>query len=129
MIANQTTIALDKIYHLKIYLSAMQDTTPTLPMLQILIALVDEDRHGYGILLEIERRTGTRLGTGTLYTTLQRLQAKRLIEETEKRPDPADDDARRRYYRLTSAGRDMAERESTRLERVVEMARAKALLS
>ncbi|HSF14997.1 MAG TPA: helix-turn-helix transcriptional regulator [Vicinamibacteria bacterium] len=103
--------------------------TPTLPMLQILLALVDGDRHGYGILLEIERRTGRRLGTGTLYTTLQRLLAKKLIEETDKRPHPADDDARRKYYRLTRTGREMAERESTRLERVVEMARAKALLS
>ncbi len=100
----------------------------TLPMLQILLALADEDRHGYRILLEIEERTGTRLGTGTLYTALQRLMSKRLIEETEERPAPDLDDARRRYYRLTPAGREAARREASRLAGVVRMARAKELL-
>jgi len=101
----------------------------TLPMLQILIALADEDRHGYGILLEIEKRTaGVRLGTGTLYTAIKRLLAKGLIEETEERPAPDLDDARRRYYRLTSAGRKAAREETGRLAGVVRMARAKELL-
>ena len=101
----------------------------TLPMLQILIALADEDRHGYGILLEIEKRTaGVRLGTGTLYTAIKRLLAKGLIEETEERPAPDLDDARRRYYRLTAAGRKAAREETGRLAGVVRMARAKELL-
>jgi len=101
----------------------------TLPMLQILIALADDDRHGYGILLEIEKRTaGFRLGTGTLYTALKRLLAKGLIEETEERPAPDLDDARRRYYRLTPEGRKAARDETTRLAGVVRMARAKELL-
>ncbi len=101
----------------------------TLPMLQILIALADEDRHGYGILLEIERRNaGVRLGTGTLYTAIKRLLAKGLIEETEERPAPDLDDARRRYYRLTPAGRKAARAETGRLAGVVRMARAKELL-
>lgn len=101
----------------------------TLPMLQILIALADEDRHGYGILLEIEKRNaGVRLGTGTLYTAIKRLLAKGLIEETEERPAPDLDDARRRYYRLTAPGRKAAREETGRLAGVVRMARAKELL-
>ncbi len=101
----------------------------TLPMLQILLALVDEDRHGYGILLDIERSGGARLGTGTLYSAIKRLMVKGLIEETQERPDPELDDARRRYYRLTPAGREAAESEASRLQQVVGVARAKALLS
>lgn len=104
--------------------------TLTLPMLQILLALADEDRHGYAILLEIEKQTGgVRLGTGTLYSAIKRLVEKGLIEETEERPAPDLDDARRRYYRLTARGRDAAAREAARLDRVVGVARAKALLS
>jgi DNA-binding PadR family transcriptional regulator len=101
----------------------------TLPMLQILLTLVDEDRHGYGILLDIERRGGRRLGTGTLYSAIKRLITKGLIEETEERPDSALDDARRRYYRLTPTGRQAAESEASKLEQVVGVAREKALLS
>lgn len=100
----------------------------TLPMLQILIALADEDRHGYAILLEIEKRAGARMGTGTLYTALKRLLTKGLIEETEERPAADLDDARRRYYRLTPAGRKAAREETGRLAGVVRMARAKELL-
>ena len=102
----------------------------TLPMLQILLALVDEDRHGYGILLDIEKRTdGTRLGTGTLYTAIQRLLTKGLIEQAEDRPRRELDDARRRYYRLTDEGRKAAELEASKLQRVVGMAREKELLT
>lgn len=103
--------------------------TLTLPMLQILLALVDEDRHGYGILLDVERRGGGRLGTGTLYTAIQRLMTKGLIEESEERPDPELDDARRRYYRLTKAGRQAAASEAAKLDGIVAVAREKALLS
>ena len=102
----------------------------TVPILQILLSLVDEDRHGYGILLEIEKRTsGTRLGTGTLYTALKRLLGKGLIEEAADRPAAELDDARRRYYCVTVAGREAAEREAARLARVVGMAREKEILS
>jgi DNA-binding PadR family transcriptional regulator len=97
-------------------------------MLQILIALVDEDRHGYGILLEIEKNGGSRLGTGTLYTALRRLLGKGLIVETEERPAPELDDARRRYYRLTALGRESARAEAARLATVVGMAREKEVL-
>lgn len=104
-------------------------STLTLPMLQILLALVDEDRHGYGILLEVEKQSGARLGTGTLYTAIKRLIDKGLMEETDRRPAPDLDDARRRYYRLTDSGREAASVEAERLDRVVAMAREKELLS
>ena len=100
------------------------------PVFHILLALAEEERHGYGIILEIERRTegAVRLGTGTLYTAIKRLLAQGLIEESAERPDPRLDDQRRRYYRLTSRGREVVIQEARRLETLVSHARAKKLL-
>ncbi len=97
----------------------------------ILVSLVDGDRHGYGMLQEIERRTGdgVRLGTGTLYTAVKRLVASGLIEETEQRPDPDLDDHRRRYYTLTSLGRSVAAADAARMDGLVYMAKEKSLLT
>ncbi len=102
----------------------------SLAVLHILLALADEDRHGYGIMLEIERRTGGTFcpGSGTLYGTLKRLLASRLVEESGERPDTALDDSRRRYYRLTGLGRRVLEAELKRLEAVVGVGRMKRLL-
>jgi len=99
-------------------------------VLHVLLALADEERHGYGIMLEIERRTqgSFRPGSGTLYGTIQRLLASRLIEESGERPDPQLDDARRRYYRLTALGRRVLEAEVKRLQQLVGVARIKNLL-
>ena len=96
----------------------------------ILLALADEERHGYGIMREVARRTGgaTRLNSGTLYRSIKQLLSAGLIAETDERPDPALDDERRRYYRLTAAGRNAAETEATRLDQLVSIARAKRLL-
>jgi DNA-binding PadR family transcriptional regulator len=96
----------------------------------ILLALADEERHGYGIMLEVAQRTGgaMRLNSGTLYRSIKQLLASGLIVESEERPDPALDDERRRYYRLTAAGRTAAAAEAARLERLVGIARAKHLL-
>lgn len=96
----------------------------------ILLALADGERHGYGIMQEIALRTdGTiRLGPGTLYRSIKRLLAEGLIEECDERPDPALDDERRRYYRLTGAGRRAAKAEAWRLGRLVDMARAKRVI-
>jgi DNA-binding PadR family transcriptional regulator len=96
----------------------------------ILLALADQERHGYAIMLEVAERTGgrTRLGPGTLYGTLKRLVQQGLVAESDARPDPALDDERRRYYRLTPLGRQVAEREAERLEAMVRTARAKRLL-
>jgi DNA-binding PadR family transcriptional regulator len=97
----------------------------------ILLALADSERHGYGIIKEVEGRTGgrVRLGPGTLYGSIKRLLDEGLVEESEARPDPALDDERRRYYRLTSFGRRVAVAEAERLSGLVAAARAKNLLS
>lgn len=93
----------------------------------ILLALVDEERHGYGIMLEVARLTGgvTKMGPGTLYGTLKRLLASALIEEAEERPDPELDDERRRYYRITGLGRQVLEAETSRMRLLLSAARAK----
>jgi DNA-binding PadR family transcriptional regulator len=102
----------------------------TPPMLHTLVALADGDKHGYAILKEIARRTegAVRLSAGTLYALVRRATADGLIVETDERPDPALDDERRRYYRLTPLGRRVAAAEVDRLESIVEMARAKKLV-
>jgi DNA-binding PadR family transcriptional regulator len=96
-------------------------------MWQVLVALADGDKHGYAIGKEVSRRTGgeTTLRTTTLYSVLKRLVEDGLIEETADRPDPALDDERRRYYRLTDRGRRVAVAESERLSESVKQARAK----
>lgn len=95
----------------------------------ILLALADEERHGYGILKEIEERAGSGASpsTGALYLALQRLEEEGAIALSSSRPGP-DDDQRRKYYRLTDLGRALATDESRRLEALVHAARAKALL-
>ena len=97
----------------------------------VLVALADADRHGYAIMREVADRTGgrTKLNPGTLYTTIQRLLDRGLIVELRERGDPAEDDERRRYYRLTPAGRRVASAEAERLWRLVTVARAHRLLS
>jgi DNA-binding PadR family transcriptional regulator len=99
-------------------------------MFQILLALADGERHGYGIMREIATRTGggLRLGPGTLYGSIKRLLEAGLIAESTERPDPDLDDERRRYYRLTAPGRQAAQMEAARLEQLVHSARAKRLL-
>jgi DNA-binding PadR family transcriptional regulator len=100
--------------------------TPT--VFEILLALADGQRHGYAIILEVERRTGggVELRPGSLYRALHRLIRQGLILESEERPD--EDDERRRYYSLTSLGRRVARAEARRLARAVEGARQKRLL-
>jgi DNA-binding PadR family transcriptional regulator len=95
---------------------------------EILVALADEPRHGYGIIKEIEDRAGagSAPSTGALYLALQRMQGSGLIDEAET-PDDSED-ARRRYYRLSREGRARAEEESLRLARLVASARDKKLL-
>ena len=95
----------------------------------ILLALADDDRHGYAILQEVERRTGgeLRLSAGTLYRSIQRMLEDGLIVERRERPAPAEDDERRRYYGLTALGGAVARAEAARLSSLVRMARAKGL--
>jgi len=93
----------------------------------VLLALADRERHGYGIMLEVERNTTgeIKMGPGTLYGTIKRLLASGLIEESDTRPDPELDDERRRYYRLTPFGRQVLGAETARLERLVRVAQAR----
>ena len=94
---------------------------------QILLSLADGDRHGYGIMQEVEGRTGgaMRLGPGTLYGAIKRMRGPGLIAEAE---ELVDSDERRRYYRLTALGRAVAVAEAARLAALVEAARGKRLL-
>jgi DNA-binding PadR family transcriptional regulator len=96
----------------------------------ILVSLADSDRHGYSILLDVAERTGgaLRLSPSSLYASIKRLLHQGLIEELAERPDPDEDDERRRYYRLTRLGRKVAEVEARRLERLLADARATGLL-
>ena len=108
----------------------LQQRLPLLPaVFHIMLALADGERHGYGIKREVEFRTGgiVSLGPGTLYGTLQRMLAEGLIAEGGERPDAEGE--RRRYYRLTELGRQLARAEARRLENLVQVARAKAILA
>jgi DNA-binding PadR family transcriptional regulator len=89
----------------------------------VMLSLVGEEQHGYGIMQEVLARTGgkVRLWPATLYGTLKRLIDADLIEESGGRPEPDLDDARRRYYRLTRLGRRVIEAESRRLEELVRL--------
>jgi DNA-binding PadR family transcriptional regulator len=95
----------------------------------ILLALADQDRHGYAIILDVAERTdgAIRLGTGTLYTAISRLLEQGLIEEPDERPAADEDDERRRYYRLTPFGREVANAEARRLAALVKMARSRGI--
>lgn len=97
---------------------------------QVLLALADSERHGYGIIREVHERTDglIRLRTGTLYTLLQRLLDEDLIETSNARPDPEDDDERRKYYRLTALGKDVLAAEARRLESLLGEARRKQVI-
>jgi len=91
----------------------------------ILLAVADEDRHGYAIIQDVAARTGgeLKLSAGTLYRSVQRMLEQGLIVEPRERPEPDMDDERRRYYRSTAYGRKVAEAEARRLSQLVRMAR------
>jgi len=93
----------------------------------VLLSMAGAEQHGYGIMQEVLERTDgkVRLWPATLYGTLKRLIEEELIEESDERPAPELDDARRRYYRLTKLGRRVLAAESERLEDLVRVIRAK----
>jgi DNA-binding PadR family transcriptional regulator len=107
------------------------DPTPYLPltpaMFQVLVALADGEKHGYAVIKEVARRTDgkVQLRAGTLYTVIRRFVDDGLIQESDVRPDPALDDERRRYYRLTDRGRAVAVAEARRMADALAQARAK----
>ena len=96
----------------------------TPPVFHILLALADEERHGYGIMQDVARQTNDalQLGPGTLYGCLKRMLAAGLVEESGEREL---DDERRRYYRMTALGRKTVRAEAIRLAGAVSAARAK----
>ena len=114
--------------------SQRHDPGPFLPLtpalFHVLLALAEEDRHGYAILKEVELRTGgeVRLSTGTLYGIIKRLLSDGLIVELRQRPAANNDDERRRYYRLTPLGHAVAQAEAARMEKIVALARSRNLL-
>jgi len=97
---------------------------------QILLALADQDLHGYGIMRQIAEQTGgrMRLGPGTLYGSIQVLLEEKLISEVEPRDDEKLGHERRKYYRLTPEGRKLARSEAERLADLLRVARAKKIL-
>ena len=93
--------------------------------LHIVLSLNRGERHGYAIMSDVERLSDgvITLGPGTLYGTIKKLVADGLIEQTDTRPDPALDDQRRKYYRLTALGASVCDAELQRLANLVERTR------
>lgn len=110
-------------------ITSNQPLTPT--VFHIMLALADGEKHGYSIMKDVEKQTEGRmkLGPGTLYGSIKRMLAAGLIEESDERPDPALDDERRRYYRLSDLGNRSLAEESKRLEHAVAVARQKQILA
>jgi DNA-binding PadR family transcriptional regulator len=101
----------------------------TAAMFHVLLSLADGDKHGYAILKEVEEQTNGEvlLSTGTLYGIIKRLLAEGLIVESRQRPADGEDQ-RRRYYRLTDEGRQLAVSEAQRMEKMLARARSKRVL-
>jgi DNA-binding PadR family transcriptional regulator len=96
----------------------------------IMLSLAGEEQHGYGIMQEVQRRTTgkVRLWPATLYGSIKRLIEAELIEESDERPAPEVDDARRRYYRLTALGRQVLDAECEHLQELVRAIQVKRAL-
>jgi len=111
--------------------SSVDDHLPLKPLVfQILLALVGGERHGWSLVRDIQQRGGFgRIMPGNFYRTLRGMLAERLIEDAPGRPRAADDDERRRYFRLTALGQQVLTAEARRLEAAVLEARAKRLLT
>ena len=109
----------------------MEDPNALLPLspatFHILMAVAEEDRHGYAIIQDVAQRTegALKLSAGTLYRSIQRMLEQGLLEETRERPAPELDDERRRYYRITVFGAAVARAEARRLTQLVKWAKAR----
>ena len=98
-------------------------------VMHILVALADGEKHGYAIMRDVLDHSDGKItmGSGTLYGSIKRMLDQGLIEETDERPDPALDDQRRRYYRLTSLGHHVGAAEFARLQALIDTARMRRL--
>src|SRR5450755_4064959 len=132
-----TDTSLDRYIYHSIYNVAMTegDLQAFLPLktqwFHIMLSLAGGEQHGYGIMQEVLERTGgkVRLWPATLYGSIKRLIEAELIEESDERPEPELDDARRRYYRLTALGRRVLDAECERLQELVRTIRLKQALN
>jgi DNA-binding PadR family transcriptional regulator len=99
-------------------------------MFHVLAAMAGGEKHGYAILKDVAEQTqgDVRLSAGTLYGIIKRLLAEGMIVESNHRPAPQHDDSRRRYYRLSDWGHQVAVAEAERMEKVIALARVKRLL-
>ena len=97
---------------------------------QIMLSLAEGDLHGYAIMRQVEEQTGgrLRLGPGTLYGSIQALLEGKLIEEVYRSEESEDRQERRRYYRLTAAGRKLARSEAEKMADILRVARARKIL-
>lgn len=105
--------------------------TPLTPaVFQILLALSEQEMHGYRIMQAVQRNSNghVTMGPGTLYGSIKRMMEDGLIEESGERPDPDLDDERRRYYRLTVLGRNTVSQEAMRMEVLVRKAQTLHLI-
>ena len=98
-------------------------------VLQVLLALLDGERHGWSLVRDVQQRGFGRIMPGNFYRTLRGMLETGLIEESERRPDPGEDDERRRYFGLTTLGAAVAAAEARRLEAIVTDARTRKLLA
>jgi len=122
-------VLLDAYIYDMIYITPMTEVDPHafIPLktqwFHIMLSLAGGEQHGYGIMQEVlQRTTGkVRLWPATLYGSIKRLIEAELIEESDERPAPELDDARRRYYRLTSLGRRVLDAECERLQELVRV--------
>jgi DNA-binding PadR family transcriptional regulator len=114
-------------------MASQPDPADRLPLpvatFHILVAVADQDRHGYAIMQDVATRTGgaLKLSPGTLYGSIRRMLDDGLIVELTDRQRPDEDDERRRYYRITPFGRSVAQAETARLTTLLRQAKAVGL--
>lgn len=108
-----------------------QDMIPLTPAVyHILLSLTDGEKHGYAIMQTVDDLSDghVKMGPGTLYGSIKRMQKNNLIIETDQRPDPELDDERRRYYKLTDFGQKVATAEALRIQRLANSSQSRRLL-
>ena len=103
----------------------------TQPVFHIMLALSNSEKHGYAIMKDVEAMSSGqfKMGPATLYSSIKRMLDAGFIEESDDRPDPDLDDQRRRYYKLTGLGLQVLEAESRRLEQLVDLAKARQVMT
>ena len=111
-------------------MSHIQEVPLTPAVFYILLALSNEERHGYDIMKQVARDSSgkIKMGPGTLYGSIKRMLDTGLIEEAEEKPDPSLDDQRRRYYSITSLGKKLLSAEIMRYKQAVSIAQQRNLL-